>query len=132
MKVLNHLLASRFSQINYDRELALILTEPGKPGRVPIHGVARFHADPDNDCAEFGIIVEEGFTGLGLGYMLMERLIDRAKARGIENLVGNVLPKNQRTLEMCRELAFQASCSTQEPDSVTVTLSLAQPENTTL
>ena len=57
MKTLNHLMAARLSQINYDQEMALILTEPGLAGKTEIFGVARLSADPDKERAEYALIV---------------------------------------------------------------------------
>ena len=55
MKVLPHSLAARLTQIDYDREMALILTEPGIAGRTEIYGVVRIIADPDNERAEYAL-----------------------------------------------------------------------------
>src|SRR5690606_10562277 len=44
MKELRHPTAARLTQIDYDREMALVLTGPGVPGQAPIHGVVRLAA----------------------------------------------------------------------------------------
>ncbi|MEX2643677.1 MAG: GNAT family N-acetyltransferase, partial [Acetobacterales bacterium] len=106
MKTLTHMMAARFSQIDYDREMALVLTEPGIPGRTEIYGVVRIGADPDREKAEYAIVVRREMTGKGLGYRMMRRIIDYARARGIGMIYGDVLRENGRMLQMCGELGF--------------------------
>ena len=91
MKTLSHVMAARFTQIDYDREMALVLAEDGTPGEAAIGGVARLAADPDNERAEYAIIVGRELTGQGLGRLMMERLIAYARKRGIGELFGEVL-----------------------------------------
>ena len=82
MKTLSHVQAARFSQIDDDREMALILTEPGTPGTKEIFGVVRMSCDPDNEMAEFAIVIRREMTGLGLGVLVMRRITDYARRRG--------------------------------------------------
>jgi len=56
MKTLSHMMAARFTQLDYDREMALILTEPGIPGKTEIFGVVRISTGPDHERAEYAII----------------------------------------------------------------------------
>jgi acetyltransferase len=98
---LSHAVAARLSQLDYDRELALLAERDG----VAL-GVAHFFADPDNLRAEYAIAVRSDWHGRGVGYLLMERLIDIAGRRGIGELVGEVLRENKSMLRMCRELGF--------------------------
>jgi acetyltransferase len=94
-------LAHRLSHLDPDREMALLAECEG----VPL-GVARFSADPDHRSAEYAIAVRSDWKGLGLGYLLMTRIIDLATQRGIGELVGEVLRENRAMLQMCRELGF--------------------------
>ena len=55
-------MAARFTQIDYDREMVLVLTERGIPGKVEIYAVVQISADPDNERAEFAIIVRHDMT----------------------------------------------------------------------
>ena len=55
--------AARLTQIDYDREMALVLAEPTIPGKAEVFGVARITADPDNERAEYAIIVRHDMTG---------------------------------------------------------------------
>jgi acetyltransferase len=98
---LSHAVAARLSQLDYERELALL----GEHDDVAL-GVAHFFADPDNLSAEYAIAVRSDWKGRGVGYLLMKRLIDIARQRGIGELVGEVLRENEPMLQMCRELGF--------------------------
>jgi len=124
MNSLGHLAAARFTQPDYDREMVLILTEPGVPGHTPIHGVVNMHADPDGDAAEYGIIIQHDMTGLGLGVLLMQRIIDYARSRGINRLFGDVLRENGTMLQICDELGFRRGGSPDDANLVRVTLDL--------
>ncbi|HVY65724.1 MAG TPA: bifunctional acetate--CoA ligase family protein/GNAT family N-acetyltransferase [Gammaproteobacteria bacterium] len=122
MKTLPHVTAARFTQIDYDREMAFVLAEHGAPGVADIHGVVRLVADPDNRSAEFAIIVERALSGLGLGGLLMRRLIDYARSRGIGGLTGDVLPDNAVMLALAASLGFKETRTTE--NVVRVSLSL--------
>ncbi|HTW51344.1 MAG TPA: GNAT family N-acetyltransferase, partial [Stellaceae bacterium] len=101
MRELNHTLAARLSQIDYDREMALIALHDD----VPL-GVARYAADPDRLRAEYAVAVRSDCKGRGIGYALMMRLIEVARASGVGELFGDVLHENKPMLDMCRALGF--------------------------
>ena len=71
-----------------------------------MHAVVRLAADPDNETAEFAIVVEKMLTGLGLGTLLLRSLIDYARDRGLRELYGDVLADNHAMLALCRTLGF--------------------------
>jgi acetyltransferase len=125
MKTLDHVTAARFTQIDYDREMALVLTEPGVPGRTPIHGVVRLIADPDNERAEYAIVVNHDLTGMGLGVLLMRRILDYAASRGVREVYGDVLRENRTMLKLCQVLGFTQAGVPEEPELVRVTLRLS-------
>jgi acetyltransferase len=117
MRGLSHELAARLSQIDYDREMAL-LALPAE-GEVAL-GVARFAADPDNRRAEYAIGVRSDWQGRGLGYLLMTRLVEVARERGIGELFGTVLHENTAMLQMCRALGFRIKSNPGDPSLVEV------------
>jgi acetyltransferase len=124
MRSLPHLLAARFTQIDYDREMALVLTDPGIAGQTEIYGVVRLVADPDLERAEFAVIVRQDWSNMGFGTLLMRRIIEYARSRGIGTLHGEVLRENRRMLTLCRELGFTVTPVTSDPSFVTVALTL--------
>ncbi|MBV8334387.1 MAG: bifunctional acetate--CoA ligase family protein/GNAT family N-acetyltransferase, partial [Alphaproteobacteria bacterium] len=98
---LTHAVAARLSQLDYDREMALLAECDGTAV-----GVAHFFADPDNLRAEYAIAVRSDWQGRGVGFLLMQRLIEVARQRGIGELCGEVLRENEGMLRMCHELGF--------------------------
>ncbi|MGH6952748.1 MAG: GNAT family N-acetyltransferase, partial [Alphaproteobacteria bacterium] len=126
LKALTHRLAARLTQIDYDREMALVLAEPGAAGTAELFGVARLHADPDNVEAEFAVTVRSDMKGRGLGRLLMDHLIAHARRRGLKCLFGHVLAENAPMLALCRDLGFALVPETGEPGVVRVTLALAR------
>jgi acetyltransferase len=107
---LTHTIAARLSQLDYDRELAVLAELDGSA-----LGVVHFFADPDKLRAEYAITVRSDWKGRGLGYLLMTRLIDIARQRGVGELVGEVLRENEPMLQMCRELGFTVSSDLVDP-----------------
>jgi acetyltransferase len=124
MKIISHEMAARLTQIDYDREMALVLTDPGPQPEPMLYGVVRLAADPNNERAEFAILLRHDFTGMGLGPMLMRRIIDYARKRGIGELYGDVLVENRPMLKLCDALGFKRKCDPREPDVMLVTLPL--------
>ena len=112
---LSHAVAARLSQLDYDRELALLAELNGKA-----LGVAHFFADPDRLRAEYAVAVRSDWKGRGVGFLLMTRLIHIARQRGIGELVGEVLRENQPMLQMCRELGFSTATQPADPAIVLV------------
>jgi acetyltransferase len=115
-----HAIAARLSQLDYDRELALLAERDGRA-----LGAAHFFADPDNRGAEYAIAVSSDWQGRGIGYLLMTRLIEIARDRGIGKLVGEVLRENAPMLQMCRELGFRVAAQPEDPAVMLVTKPLA-------
>ena len=116
---------ARLTQIDYDREMAFVLSEPGlAAGKAQVFGVVRFAADPDNEKAEYAIIVRTDLKGLGLGQLLMRRIVDYARLRGIGMLFGEVLRENENMLQLCRMFGFTLHAVPQQGDIVEVRLAL--------
>jgi acetyltransferase len=124
MKLLPKTLAARLTQIDYDREMALVLTDGDGRQAADLHGVVRISADPDNEKAEFAIMLQRGQTGLGLGPMLMRRIIEYARARGIGQIFGEVLDDNRSMLALCKALGFERRRDPDDPGVSKVSLRL--------
>ncbi|WP_319523251.1 bifunctional acetate--CoA ligase family protein/GNAT family N-acetyltransferase [uncultured Desulfosarcina sp.] len=124
MKMLPKALVCRLTQIDYDREMALVLTEGDGRTDGDLYGIVRFSADPDIEKAEFAILLGNEKTGLGLGPMLMRRIIDYARSRGIRRLFGEVLSDNRSMLALCKALGFSRRSVPGDPGVMEVTLDL--------
>ncbi|MGH8855539.1 MAG: GNAT family N-acetyltransferase, partial [Telluria sp.] len=97
---------ARFTQIDYDREMAFIATRPNADGVAETLAVARVVADPDNISAEFAVTVRSDLKGMGLGKIMMRKLIDYCRSRGTREIVGEALPQNSRITGMVKTLGF--------------------------
>ncbi len=98
---------ARMTQIDYDREMAFIAVRKRADGSDETLGVVRGVADPDNEKAEFAIIIRSDLKGMGLGSMLMNKLIAYFRQRGTRQIVGEALSDNRAMMELMRDLGFE-------------------------
>lgn len=105
IRQMHHTQLARFTQIDYEREMAFIAYAPGAEGETL--GVVRAIADPDNREAQFAIIVRSDLKGGGLGRALLEKMIRYCRERGTERLVGQVLAANEAMRALARETGFR-------------------------
>ncbi|HXH03304.1 MAG TPA: bifunctional acetate--CoA ligase family protein/GNAT family N-acetyltransferase [Candidatus Competibacteraceae bacterium] len=124
IRELSHAMAARLTQLDYDREMALAVCEPGIPGKAAIWAVVRMTTDSSLDRAEYAILVNRAMAGLGLGSMLMRCIIDYARSRGIRELYGEVLRENKAMLRLNRALGFRIEADPDDPAVMQVTLEL--------
>lgn len=97
---------ARMTQIDYDREMAFIAVRKRADGSDETLGVVRGVADPDNDKAEFAIIIRSDLKGMGLGSILMNKLIAYFRQRGTREIIGEALSDNRAMMELMRDLGF--------------------------
>jgi acetyltransferase len=115
---------ARFTQIDYDREMAFIATGPGPDGTPETLGVARVVADPDNVKAEFAVTVRSDLKRQGLGLILMNKLIAYCRNRGAGEIVGETLPQNAPLLKLARKIGFEV-CPMADGETVQLRLVLS-------
>ncbi len=101
LKQLPPRMLARFTQIDYDRELALVALWEDE-----LVAVGRYTPNADGVTAEFAVTVADGWQGKGLGHGLLERLCEAASAAGYQALVGHILEANQDMLELAAHLGF--------------------------
>ncbi len=118
---------ARFTQVDYDRELALLALapDPASPTGERIVGISRYIANYDGESAEFAVVVTDAWHGRGIGRMLMERIIVCAKKQGYKRLEGVVLRANPGMLKFAEQLGFEIHDDPEEPEQVTAVLALA-------
>ena len=98
---------ARLVQIDYAREMAFVAIAPDTNDQPQTLGIVRAVTDPDNQDAQFGIIVRSELKGSGLGLLLMKKLIAYLRAQGTQCLVATVLDNNNRMLSLAKELGFK-------------------------
>ncbi|KQT61276.1 MULTISPECIES: bifunctional acetate--CoA ligase family protein/GNAT family N-acetyltransferase [unclassified Aureimonas] len=105
IRKVGHAFAARLTQIDYSREMAFVIQAETGP-HDDILGVARLIADPNEEIAEFGIMVRSDQKGRGIGWMLMHTILAYARKRGFAEIYGEVLTENTTMLAMARDLGF--------------------------
>ena len=107
----------RFTQIDYDREMALVGTVAGAEGKETQIGVARYVVNPDGESVEFALAVGDTWQKSGVGRKLMTALIDCARQKGYRAVVGDVLSTNGKMFSLMTSLGFSIH---PHPDDVAV------------
>jgi acetyltransferase len=120
MDRLTPMMLARFTQIDYDREMALVAVINEHTPEARILGVARYVSNPDRQSCEFALTVADAWQQKGLGRQLMQRLMTVARDRGIEIMEGDVLSQNSKMLRLCERLGFRTVHQHDEPDVVEV------------
>ncbi|BFI95776.1 MAG: hypothetical protein RSP_12860 [Rhodanobacter sp.] len=116
-------MARRLCTIDPARETALVLVdETVQPAEI--RGVGRIYVDEAADNAEFSVLVEHDWSRIGLGALLMQRLVDDCRRRGLAELWGYVLLENRPMLQLCRELGFTQRLMPGEPGTAQISLPL--------
>lgn len=122
VKEFSHQFIARFTQIDYARAMAFVVIDPSSGEML---GVGRLHRLTHSDQAEYAVLVRSDLKGRGLGWLLMQTLIEYAREEGIGALKGEVLAENSTMLQMCVELGFNIADSPTEPAIRVVTLPIA-------
>jgi acetyltransferase len=103
-----------FTQIDYDREMALIavVEEGGVDKEI---GVARYITNPDATSCEFAVVVADKWQRRGIAHRLMSQLMEAARDRGLRTMEGDVLADNHEMLLLVRSLDFTIRPSEEDP-----------------
>jgi len=115
---------AKFTQVDYDRELALIVVVRLPDGGEQQIGVARYITLPDEESCEFAIVVSDEWQGKGVARQLFRRLIDVARERRLKIMTGITLRENARMIDLARSYGFETRADTDEPELVRMTLAL--------
>ncbi|MBP6725006.1 MAG: GNAT family N-acetyltransferase, partial [Halioglobus sp.] len=127
MDKISPLLLARFTQIDYDREMALVAVLGEHSPQAAIIGVARYIGNPDKQSCEFALTVADAWQKQGLGHQLMLRLMSIARERGLEVMEGDVLAQNSKMLRLCAALGFHTLRNENDLEVVIVRRELKAP-----
>jgi acetyltransferase len=124
IKQFSHSFLARLTQLNYARAMAFVAFDETSGD---ILGVVRLHADPAGESREFAILLRSDLKGHGLGWALMQMIVEYGKSEGLTKIIGHVLHENSVMLKMCRELGFQVKTNPDDLGLCDVTLVLDRP-----
>ena len=121
IKEITHDMLSRFCNIDYEREMAIIAeyTSAGKRRNV---GVGRLINEPGGEAGEFAIVVADDFQNNGLGLKLLDTLIGIAQDKGLSRIYGIVLNDNRKMVGLAQKLGFTLEKLSDEESWVTLSL----------
>lgn len=114
----SHDMAARVTQVDYDRELTLVVSHDGTPGEIV--AMATLVADPDGREAEYAVLVHHEYVRQGLGRHLLKQLLEIARRRGIGKVHGDVLAENRPMLDLARGLRFVVMAVPDDPGCLRV------------
>jgi len=123
LRELSEAMLNRFTQIDYDRELALIamVCENAKETEI---GVARYVVNADNISCEFAVAVADAWQNRGVGTALILGLAEAARARGLRTMEGIVVARNSKMLGLMNALGFSVRAEPGDPSIRHVTKQL--------
>lgn len=129
MRELTPRMLSRYTQVDYDRELALVATiehapSADQPAHQTIIGLAHYLRNPDGRGAEYALVIADDWQGHGLGRRLMTRLIEAARDQGLSYIEGMVLANNRPMLALMTGLGMVNDPDPDDPGMRRVWLSL--------
>ena len=115
---------ARFTLIDYDREMALVAVikerlaqDDGSLRETErIVGVSRYVTNPDHTSCEFALVVDDDFSGKGMGSRLMLNIMDVAREKGLSTIEGLVLANNPDMLKLMRNLGFSIKPFADDPE----------------
>jgi len=112
----SHAFIARMVQLDYARAMALAAIDPASGEML---GAVRLLADSDYHSGEYAITVRSDLKGAGLGWALMQIMLDYARWQGLTRVEGQVLRENTTMLSMCRALGFSIR---QDPDDASIAI----------
>ncbi len=120
MDKLSPRMLARFTQIDYDREMALVVVLKQRGEEARFLAVARYVTNPDGNSCEFALTVSDDVQRQGIGRQLMQSLMNAARDRGLEFMDGDVLASNSKMLRLCEGLGFRLVRSKEDPEVIAV------------
>ena len=130
IKQFSHSFLARLTQLDYARAMAFIAFDAADgAGSGDVLGVVRLHSDPTGEGGEYAILLRSDLKGRGLGWTLMQLMIEYARSAGLKQIFGQILHENTVMLRMCRDLGFEVKVNPEDRGIYDVTLALgSSPE----
>ena len=121
IKEFSHQFLARLTDIDGVRAMAFVAIDEASSELL---GVVRLHTGSNRETGEYAILLRSDLKGRGLGWALMQRIIEYAKSEGLSRIDGQILQENSVMLKMCRELGFKVKTDAEDRGVCDVTLML--------
>ena len=121
IKEFSHEFVARLTQLDYARAMAFVAFDEATGEMV---GAVRIHSDSIYRSGEYAILLRSDLKGRGLGWALMQLIIEYARSEGLKVISGDVLAENTTMLDLCRDLGFEVTHDLIEHDIFNVKLAL--------
>ena len=120
IKELSHETLTRYCNLDYDREIAIVAELPESKRII---GASRLIIDPYGKTGEYAVLIGDQWQGFGLGVRLMNCLIEIAKEKHLEKIYGYVLADNYKMHKLCNRLGFKSEKSDEDTYILSLDLS---------
>ena len=124
IKEFSHPFLARLTQLDYARAMAFVAFDETSGD---ILGVVRLHRGPTGNSGEYAILLRSDLKGRGLGWALMQMIIEYGKSEGLAQITGEILNENSVMLKMSRELGFEVKTNPADLGVCEVALVLDRP-----
>jgi acetyltransferase len=105
IKDVTHETLTRYCNIDYDREIALVAEIQQEKRKII--GAVRLIIEPGRNCGEFAVVVGDQWQGQGLGSKLLDYIIQIGKDVKLETIYGFVIRDNVKMIHLCRKKGFE-------------------------
>jgi len=117
----SHQFIAKLTQLDYARAMAFVAIDEASSEML---GVVWLYCDSIREAGEYAILLRSDLHGRGLGWVLMQLIIEYAKSEGLSRVYGQILQENSVMLKMCRELGFKIKTDAKDRGVCDVSLAL--------
>jgi RimJ/RimL family protein N-acetyltransferase len=123
IKEFSHQFIAGLTEIDGVRAMAMVAIDEASGA---ILGVVRLHTDQVCESGEYAVLLRSDLKGKGLGWDLMQLIIEYAKSKGLRRITGQILQENSVMLKMCRELGFEVKTDAEDRGVCSATLLIGE------
>ena len=97
----------RVCHVDYDRDIALVVTNQNDAGEEEIIAAGRLTKEHGRNSAEYAILVSDLWHGQGIGTRLLKQLIEVGKQEKLDRIIAYILPNNTGMKKVSERLGFK-------------------------
>ena len=102
----SHEVAAQFCCIDYSREMAIV-AEINENKIRKLIGVGRLIADPDNETAEYAILITDAWQNKNLGNSITRYCLEISKKLGLKRIIAETTADNKPMILIFRKFKFR-------------------------